>query len=170
MLLKKLALAGMFISGLTGFTSTAVADEERLVFEGERISGGIYLGMSRDDVVSVSESNNCIRRNACTFRLPTVETRTLVELTFEGDVVDSITMLTGGFTTTQGATPEMDPYDVADLYNTHVTRYTRFRQPTINLVDVPELGYQFQSEERCFRTVCTFVGQHVIYNPVTRSR
>lgn len=164
MSLKKIAITCLMASGIT-FLASGAAAEDRVVFEGDRISGGIYLGMSRVDVINVSESNNCITRNACTFRLPTVDTRTLVELTFNSNQVDSITLLTGGFTTTQGATPNMNPFDVAELYNTNVTRMFRFGQPFLNIVNVPELGYQFQSEERCFRGQCVFVGQHTIFSP-----
>ena len=165
MLMKKLAKICLIASGLLMAAVFVNAQEERIVFEGDRITGGLFLGMTRADVLNVSQSNNCAVRNVCTFRLPTVEIRTLVELTIRNDRVEVIRLLSGGYTSTHGATPSMDPQEVADLYDTNVTRFIQIGQPVRFLVDVPELGYTFDTTERCFRSQCVFVGEHVIYAP-----
>ena len=165
MFIKKIARTCMSAMVVPVVAMAANAQEERIAYEGDRITGGLYLGMTRADVLNVSQSNNCAERDICTFRLPTVETRTLVELTLSNDEVAVIRLLSGGYTSTRGATTEMDPYDVAELYNTHVTRFTRLGQSTRLLVDVPELGYTFDTVEQCFRSQCVFIGEHVIYAP-----
>lgn len=148
-----------------GLILSAHAQEDLTVYEGSHISGGLFLGMSRAEVIEVSESNNCRSANLCTFRLPTVESRTLVELTFQDDAVSRIYLLTGGYTTSMGARVDMEPEEVASIYNTEVVRLPSSDDEALFEVAVPNLGYTFTTRYRCFRTNCVFFGEHEIYAP-----
>ncbi len=149
---------------------SVTAQSQNIVFEGDGITGGIYLGMSRAELVQVSQEDSCAR-GGCSFRIPTIEERTFVRVSLRNDVVNSITVLVGEFETSQvGTDLNSEPSVVADAYEDagfNVERDVKGRNrrnPTF-VVTVDEIGYEFRTKRLCFRTTCSWEGEHRIYNP-----
>ena len=167
-MLKKLSvhLVGLFV--VLSFSVTA--QSQNTVFEGDGISGGIFLGMTRAQLVEVSQEDSCAT-GGCSFRLPTIASKNFIRVTLTNDLVSLITVLDGDFVTSQTGTDLNDePSVVADAYEAagfNVERNiegSRRRNPTF-VVTVDEIGYELRTKRLCFRATCSWEGEHLISSP-----
>ena len=185
--MKKMLFAYLGASTILASSLSVNAQEGNIVFEGKGISsanGDIYIGMSRNEVIEVSQSNACERKTVCSFNLPPTDeqnaqppgprppiTGPFVQVIFSDEMVSNIEVFSNGdFTTTAGANFDLQPFEVADLYEAagyNVERSSRsIGRRVTYIITVDEAGYTMESTQLCFRTQCSFTGSHIIYDPI----
>lgn len=148
------------------------------IYEGEGISSGIYLGMSREELMELVASYNPLNvgdhcpdsATSCGFELGerSDRNRPFVSVQFDEDkFVDYITVESGGFyATTYGASIGMEPFEVADIYDAEGFQADRVRRGENHFrVEVDEIGYSYTSTWRCSYNSCSFNSDHHIYYP-----
>lgn len=173
------------VSALWGAISCSAAvsqanasDEHTAIYEGEGISSGIYLGMSRSELMDLVESFNPLNvgdhcpehARRCGFELGprTDRYRPFVSVRFDEDkTVNYIIVESGGaYKTNYGADLGLEPYEVLNLYR-EAGYEVDPTQPTENSysVTVDEIGYAYKSTWRCGYRSCFFDSDHHIYYP-----
>ena len=145
--------------------------QSEVVVEGDSISGGLSLGMTRAELADLIQNDFCNNRLRCRFTLTTTPSQPLVQVRFENNVISEITVFSpdmpqsGGFTSTAGVDFLTFPGEAADIYNVSARRFGR-RNTLRNefIVDVPQLGYQYIANLICFRTTCEVRNsRHIIF-------
>ena len=172
-----------FCVALIVLTTTQNVFSDNIIYEGESVPGGFYLGMSRDEVNRIGgiylpygdeDSRDCRTGSKCRFR--SGEDRlNLVSFVFEDDHVAQLEILKLDFggpepseklETSMGATLKMSPEEVAALYPGSVIIDAGSRKKE---VVVAREGYTFKSRLQCpynsSTQPCVRWGTHRIYKP-----
>ena len=168
-------LCALLSAAICIFTFPLIShSQEDILYEGDEITGGVYLGMSRSELVNVSQQDACASRTTCSFRLPTVAADNFISVDLSNGVVTYIRVQRGDYLTSiTGTGLDAQPSVVADAYedaNYAVDRIVtgesrRRRSNPTYIVRVSELGYEYHTQRFCFYDDCEWSGTHHIYFP-----
>ena len=175
--INKISKTLRFCAALIAFTTAQNSFADNIIYEGESVPGGFYLGMSREEVNQIDlnylNSKNCRSRNKCSMGSPADED-VYVSLYLADDIVVQIETSKRGFKvspmleTSAGATSRMSPEDVAAIYPGAVIKEggSIFHRTEVIVAD---RGYTLLSRLNCppysFLGPCTHKGVHRIYEP-----
>lgn len=154
-------IISIFLSLLLGSTSFASGFENQdKIIEGKSIPGGFYLGMSKSEVLSAGEYDNCETRNPCLTQ--SIYDGSIIFITFEGNEVSKITVQNKVYKTTRGASSSMTPLEIAALYDGSII--TKGKEEGEYKVSANKYGYAFSLIRVCSQ-ICSHARAHTIFYP-----
>lgn len=152
----KLLSCALLIQSAAQFAVNASADTT--IYEGKSFPRGLYVGMSRSELIPIADNGNCNGNvSSCVI---SSGSGGYVSIELENDQVSKLTTNDSSWTTSAGAKTGMSPAEVAALYP-NSTSDTNYLRETV--VEDKSQGYTYFFKRRCYFGFCSVSSRHSIY-------